>query len=672
MTDQGPLHLDVETRSCVDLKKVGAARYAEDPSTRIILGSYRFGDGPVRRWRGEEIPDEVFNHVADGGRVIAHNAMFERSIWNTRVGGGNVRMLPDQMDCTLARGAAMGLPQSLDALGSALNAPIQKDKDGYRVMMRMCKPKAGTTDQWHEDPADLERLAAYCDRDVLSECDVESRVPQLSDRERRIWVLNQTFNDRGVAIDLPLAAKAQAIVDYAKKEADRRMWRLTGGAVSTCGQTAKIVAWLADRGIPCTSVADGETEELIASADIFDDETAIEVINLRRASVKAFKFAAMLAATCRDGRVRGTIAYHAAHTGRDAGRIIQPQNFKRLDDDAGDPEKVRIAVQLLTNGGFVSAADAHDALEVITGDVLDTLSVCARAMIICDPGKKLVGGDFSNIEGRVAAWLAGAAWKLQAFRDYDAGVGPDLYKVTAAKVLGKATADITKTERQVSGKVTELACGYQGMLNALKKMAAKQKGLKVSDAALLAAGRGWRAENPEIVAAWRELEDAVIDAVSNPGVVIVVMGGRVRYVMQGDFLFCMLPSGRVMSYAQPRVAWTKKKIKTDDGDEIEINKRSVSYWGVHQGRFCKQDLYGGAEFNHVVQGTARDILYDAALRVEAAGYKLVLPVHDELLAEVPADFGSASHFESLMSHPEAWFAGLPLTTKAWEDTRYVK
>ena len=331
------LHLDLETRSAADLKKVGAHRYAEDPTTRILCGSYRFDDGPVKRWIGHRPDYAVIRHIEEGGTVCGHNAIFERSVLNASGALGAVSLEPEQQDCTMARGLAHGLPASLDALGTAIKAPITKDKDGHRLMLKLCK--ACTAEP---TPEELARLAAYCDQDVEAECAIDARVPALSERERQIWILDQRMNDRGFRVDVPTVAKAQAVVEYAKKRADERMWRLTNGAISTCNQTAKIVDFLAARGIACTSVADGETDELIAQADIFDDQTAIDILNLRRTSVKAFKFPAMLAAACRDQRVRGSMAYHGAHTGRWAGRVVQPQNFKRLDEDAGDPEKVKL------------------------------------------------------------------------------------------------------------------------------------------------------------------------------------------------------------------------------------------------------------------------------------------------------------------------------------------
>ena len=668
---RGPLHIDFETRSAVDLKKAGMYRYAEDPTTEIILASYRFGDEPVKRWRGAIPPDEVTGHIALGGKMIGHNQGFERVIWNAKIAPlTRVYLAPDQQDCTMSRASAMGLPASLDNLGSALKLGFQKDKQGHALMLRMCKPKTLEPLTWHEAPDELDRLAAYCDRDVETECDADAHLPALSERERRVWELDQRINDRGVAIDVPRVRAALDAVEVAKKAADREMWRLTNGAVKKTTEAKKLVDWLTAQGIECESIADGEIDDIILKSQMLAHPNAEAAVRLRRASAGAFKFQAMLAQACRDGRVRGSLSYHATMGGRWAGRGMQPQNFKRMDTD----EEVAWAAQAvdLLGDPRISAADVLTAIEMFTGQpALEVLSLCARPMLVAAPGKKLIDADFSNIEGRINAWLAGEDWKLQAFRDYDAGVGPDLYKVTASRVLGKPVEEITKAERQNQGKVPELACGYQGGVHAFQKMGAKY-GVSIPDSHALQIVRGYREANPMIVQSWYDLQNAALEAVGAPGCVVSVLRDKIRYFCNGDFLFCQLPSGRVISYASPRIEWKTRNI-TVDGENIELNGYGISYWGSKNGRLLKLDLYGGAQCAHVVSGTARDLLVEAMFAVEDEGYELVLTVHDELLAEVGHNFGSAAHFESIIQKKRpAWIGDMPMVSKAWEDVLYVK
>ena len=452
------LHVDIETRSAIDLRKAGAHRYAQDPTTSIVCGSYRFDDGPIASWRGTEIPYEVVEHLALGGKMIGHNQQFERVVMSEWLGQP---IDPRQQDCTMSRGLALGLPASLEQMGAALGAKIQKDKEGHRLMMTMCKPRAlneNGTPTWWEDDDKIVRLGAYCDQDVAAECAIDGLLPPLSDRERRVWELDQRINDRGVAVDVPMVRKALAVVTAASKNADKDMWRLTNGAVNRCTETAKIVSWIAAQGVPCESVAKGEVDDLIVGADLFDKPVVAEVVRLRRATARSStaKYQAMLNTVCRDGRVRGSLAYHKAHTGRWAGSGMQPQNFPRVDDQGA----VEAALALL--GSDMPVIELVDTINFLVGPTIEVLSKCLRAMIVADPGNKLLGGDFSNIEGRINAWLAGKAWKLQAFRDYDAGVGPDLYRVMAALTLEKPVEEVTAIDRQIYGKVPELLLGFQG------------------------------------------------------------------------------------------------------------------------------------------------------------------------------------------------------------------
>ena len=649
-------HIDFETRSTVGLRKAGMYRYAEDPTTEIVCMSWRLGDGPVQRWRPRDgnLPWPLIEALHNyGGQMIAHNAGFERVIWNEFFDEWAVA--PSGQDCTLSRAVAMGLPASLENLGAAIDADIQKDKDGHRLMLKMCKPKTLEPLTWHEDPADVERLQAYCDQDVRSECSIDARLPPLSERERRVWELDQRINDRGVAIDLPLVRRAQTAVTAAKRSADDHIWRLTGGAVRKCTEVGKIIAWLGARGIATKTVADSEMDDLLLATELFDDPVAAEVLGLRRASAKAFKFQAMLDTVCRDGRVRGSLAYHGTTSGRWAGRGVQFHNMKRIETDE-DTENVTAAIAELQAGKPPSS--------------LDTLSMAARPMIIAPPGRKLVWGDYSNIEGRLNAWLAGEAWKLKAFCDFDAGVGPDLYKVMAGRVLEKHVDDVTRDNRQLHGKVPELAGGFGGGRAAFLKSAEKA-GVKMSGRQAEEIKVMWRAENPAIVQSWWELQDAAIEAVSNVGTVVPCLRGRVSYVSNGGFLFCRLPSSRVISYPKPSVAW-KSRIITIDGDEVEINSRGVSYWGNDQGRWTKCDLYGGLQCAHVVSGTARDVMVEGLFNVEAAGYPVILHIHDEAISEVDAGFGSADEYAALLAKPIAWLPDFPLVAKGEEGNRYLK
>lgn len=655
------MHVDLETRSAVDLKKVGAHRYAEDPTTAIVCGSARFGEGPVLSWVGEALPADVFHHLARHGQMVGHNQQFERVILNARLRLG---IEPEDQDCTMARAAAMGLPHSLEGVGTALNLKFQKDKQGHALMLKMCKPRTREPLTWHDDPDELARLSAYCDRDVLTEADADRHLPPLSERERRVWRLDQRINDRGFAVDLRAVQAAYDCVAGAQRDADRRLWELTDGAVAKVSQVKRLVDWLGSQGVHCESVADSEIDDLIVYSELVGKPNAEAAVRLRRVSAGAFKFEAMLRAVCADGRIRGCLQYHGTHGGRWAGRVVQPHNFKRIDTD-DEAERVQKALWALEQ------SEPLEALRLVDDKPLEVLTLCARPMIVAPSGKKLVDADFSNIEGRVCAWFADAWWKLEAFRKFDRKEGPDIYRVNAADTLEKPIEDVTADERQEIGKVGELSGQFQGGKRAVQKKA-REFGIEMSDAKAMRIINGWRATNVEIVNMWPVLQQAAIDAVQAPGVQVSILGDRIRYVCNGEFLFCRLPSGRVISYARPKVGW-KRKIIDADGEKIEFDSYGLSFWGQKNGRWIEIDAYGGMLCAHIVSGTARDVLVEAMFAVEAAGYPIILTVHDEILCEVDEGFGSATDFEQviLANRPE-WVAGLPLVCKAWADRRYSK
>lgn len=726
---------DFETGSACDLKKAGVHKYAQHPSTRVWCMSWWFvGTHVMQRWHpGDPDPTALLDHVENGGKVGVHNAIFERTIWNELVRRRYCPHWPllriEQQDCTMARAATISIPQSLDIVAKVVGAKAMKDMEGHALMMKMARPRkinADGTLVWWDTPENLVRLDAYCDQDVVTETDIDGRLPALSAAEHQVWELDQRINDRGIQLDIPVIERAIEVREIAKRSLNARMKELTGGAVAKCTEVAKLVAWIAAQGVPCESVAKGEQEDLIVAAT--DKPAVLEAIELRQAASKTntSKLDAMLACACDDGRARGLLAYHGTNTGRWAGRLIQPQNFKRVDVEK-EGNKVAGAIALIET---LPSHDAHDMIAMLHGSPMDVLAKTLRSMIVARPGNTLKGCDLANIEGRLQAWIASEQWKLDAFRAYDEGAGPDLYCVAYGKAFGEDPREVKKqNDKRQIGKVMELALGYQGSVGSFISMG-KVYGLKPAPlvpvivevapeqydlwrsryakardkrglpedqwAAVKTVVTGWRTQHSNIVQSWWDLQDAAVEAVEAPGQVVPVLDGRVAYVKGGGFLYCRLPSGRLLAYCNPRlVTYREVWIEMPDGEAIDAEgflpfdfdlyaalggqrKERVrhrvdydGYDGEHR-RWASFALYGGMQFNHVVQGTARDVMADGMLRAEAAGYSLVLTVHDEVLDESPEWFGSADELAALMTAGEPWLAGCPLAAKAWEGARYAK
>lgn len=701
-------HIDFETKSDRDLKKTGVHAYTEGPHTGVYTLRWRLVDTENKwivasgDWRpGREDPLELLVHIESGGMVVAHNAIFERTIWNYVVRRDNPHwpeLKIEQQDCTMARAAAMALPQGLDMLAAVLKTPVQKDKDGYALMLKMCRPRGfdNGVPIFDRDPEHIDRLSQYCGVDVDTECAVDEGLPYLSPTERRVWELDQRINDRGVLIDERAVQRAADVASEAVKRANERIWHLTDGDVKSVNQVGVIVEWLNKRGIPCESVAKGEHEELTTGAEILGDDDAKEVVAIRRAAGKASaaKYRAMQHSVCRDGRIRGMLNYHGAGPGRWAGRLVQPQNLPRVDPDRDLPRVETLHEFLETR---MSAREIVDSLEMLGIEPLDTLSKALRSMFIAGPGNSLRGGDYSNIEGRLNAWISGEEWKLRAFREYDEGTGPDLYLLSYSRSFGTDVDKVTKPQRQI-GKVQELALGYQGSVGAYLNMAANyfiqphdvaktareavsdeqwraaeekygtrnSYGLDMFDwTGLFVTVSNWRAAHPNLVQGWWDLQDAAIAAVGTPGTKHYAYDGKAAYIAANGFLFCQLPSKRVIAYASPRLldvgSEGRRKLQIEYDAVDSVTKR----WGP-------QRLYGGLQCNNVVQGTARDVMVNGMFAAEEAGYPLILTVHDELLAETSEQFGSVEEFKRLMLSPIPWLQGCPLSAAAWEAKRYVK
>lgn len=618
----------------------------------------------------------------------------------------------------MSRAAAIAHPQALEKLGIALGTDFQKDMEGHRLMMQMSRPRRFNPDgtvTWWDEPEKYDRNMTYCEQDVEVETAAHLQIPPLSEKERRVWEFDQLINERGVCIDVAAAERAASLVEYAKKRNDAVMRQLTDRNVPKCSNDRAIIAWLNGRGIECDSLAKGEVEDVVFLAQTALDNDAHDVIKLRQAAWKTStaKYKAMTQCVSRDHRIRGLLNYHGASTGRWAGRLVQPQNFPRVD-----PDDKFLQTRIGYLHDVLAANDprqSYDAIADIYGplEVLELLSKALRSMIVAGPGKKFVGGDFSNIEGRVNSWLAGETWKLQAFADYDAGTGPDLYKLAYARSFGVPVDTVGKGQKRQIGKVQELALGYQGGIGAYLTMGTtygvnpfalslpvyeatpaeqwdataaryhapgvRRHGLFEREwTTLQVLVDNWRKANGAVVQAWWNYQDAAIEAVGAPGNVVYPQHTqRVAYYSDGRCLWCVLPSGRSLCYASPElVEEYAEYYHAESGEMRQRLRRKVTFWGIDSRtrQWSKQSLYGGLQCENIVQAVSRDIMVDAMFRVEQAGYPVVLTVHDEILAE-PDAWDAAKNetdFAALMSVKDSVYDGLPLSVGAWEDTRYVK
>ena len=703
MTDV--LHIDGETRSPVDLIKAGLYVYFDDPDTDVWCVCYAMNNGEVGLWvPGMPVPPMIAAHIAMGGICIAHNAAFERIMFIKILGPRYGWPVPDlnQWRCTMAQCLAMAMPAALDDACRVVGAKHKKDAAGSRLMKQMAKPRKPRKDEdptklyWWDDEDRKRRLFAYCADDVRAERSLDALILPLRDEEQDLWCLDQIINDRGVAIDLALVTSAIGLVEQGKTVLDREMRKVTVGEVSSTSAINELKAWLRDwHGIDCSDgLAKDRIAELLIHADLPD--TARKALELRSEGSKlsVTKAEALLRSTQADGRARGLLQYHAANTGRWGGRRFQPQNLKRpvIKD-------IETAIRLIKTGDYQLVAAAYDNVLGVIGDTI-------RGMVCAGPGNVLFDADYSNIEGRVLAWLAGEIWKIRAFEAFDRGEGHDLYNITASGIIGKAVELIDDDERQGYGKVPELALGYQGGVGAFQTMAAGygvDTGAKYDDLMASVAETvieraeynwsswgsrtgiaehdwlsaemiklAWRERHPKTVEFWTDMEDAAKAAINNPGSKFTV--GKIAFVKNGSTLQMILPSGRALTYMFPSLKM-KKTIWTD-ADEKPVYKLTICYWAVDSNNYqwCEHTTYGGKLVENACQAVARDILAGALFALETVGFKTVLTIHDEVVVEMPSSFGpnDLSTFERVMRAPRKWAQGLPIFAKGWIGPRFKK
>lgn len=670
------LHIDFETRSTVDLREVGLYNYARHPTTDVWCMAWAIGDMEPEVWKaGESLPGQVWHHVADGLPVYAHNAPFELSVWNNcdQQTFDWPELKPEQTYCTMAMAYAMGLPGSLEDAALAMGLHAHKDAEGRALMLRMCRPRSTKNGEviWWGEQEKLDRLYAYCQQDVRVERELHKRLMPLSARERKVWLLDYKINQRGVQIDMPSVKAAIKMADTVKEQCNDRLAEVTNGAATTVTALAPLKEWLNEQG--CHEALVGLAKQDVADMLAKDDlpPAVREALTLRQEAGKASnaKFNVMERQAGEDGRLRNMYQYHGAATGRWAGRAVQTHNLPRNMPKAEVVERI---LELVREG-------KHEAIDALYGPPLTMVSSCLRSFFVAPPGKRIISGDFANVEGRGQAWFAGEQWKLAAFKAADEKRGPGIYELTYAKSFGVPVESVKNPseERQV-GKVMELAFGYQGGVGSFHVMA-KTYGVKVSDEKADQFKEAWRSAHPRIKSGWYEIQGAAINAVQNPDTPFTCghVGRQATFKKVGSFLWCLLPSGRVICYPYPKI------LQGDFGPQLtymtvpsqeDRRKGKIIYDPLNASNWARTSTYGGSLFNNIVQGFCRDILADAMLRMDEAGAAVVLHTHDDANLEVDEAKaeGARLAMQDIMRTPPAWAAGFPLYAECGIMKRYGK
>jgi DNA polymerase len=652
------LHRDYETRSTSLLKAVGIHRYTADPRTEVLYVAYAVDHDPVQGWTpGDPLPPEFVEAAGNPSWVVAaHNDAFESAVeqhilhprYNWPV------IPPHRHRCTMAMALAAGLPPRLSAAADALELANRKDAAGERLMHQMSKPRRPHKDEdpagtyWFDDQERLDRLCSYSKQDTETERELYYRLPALSPAEQAIWLLSNTINARGFYVYRKFAEAARLIAQAAGPEIDAELAEATGGIVNGINQITRLLDWLQQQGCTAKKLDRKAIERQLEGEDLPSPVRRVLELRLGGAQAAVKKIDALLARAGDDDRVRGAFRFHGAGTGRWAGEGFQPQNLKRpLAED------LDAAIAAISTGDYQHVRSLYTRPLSIVGD-------CSRSMICAAPGHMLIGADFSSIESRVLAWVAGEEWKLDAYRRYDATRDPraEPYCTTACRIfrVSDGSFDKNSPERNI-GKTCDLAFGYMGGLNAWRKFEPE----KFADAEVEQFKKEWRAAHLKIKRFWYDIDRAAWTAVRERG--RIVRCGRVVFKCGGAVLQLKLPSGRKLSYPQPRII----------GDQREQHVVFADN-GAGQFKDCRHGngAYGGLWTENVVSGIARDLLAEAMQRIEAAGYPIVLHVHDEIVCEVPDGFGSTDEFTRLMTRKPAWALELPIAASAWTGSRYCK
>lgn len=653
------LFIDVETYSSVDIKESGAYKYIESPDFEILMIGYALDDGQVKivdLAQGEEMPEEFEEALLDPDCVkVAHNAVFERLSFK-RIG---YNVPAEQWYCTSVKAAYCGLPLSLDGVSKALNLTDKKLDTGKALIKYFSCPCKATrvngmrTRNYPEHaPEKWEMYKEYNKYDVLAEREIFKRLEAyiIPDIERKMYVLDQNINDRGILVDMELAESAIAVDNTYTSILTQHAQQLT--RLENPNSPAQIRQWI-EKATGCVVMSLSKETMPDLMKEFADYPDVIELLNIRKKLSKTSikKYYAMLNCAMKDHRVRGTFQFYGANrTGRWAGRLLQLQNLSK-----NHISHIEVPREMIR-------ARDWESVEMMYDDVADILSQLVRTALIASPGKVFSVADFSAIEARVISWLANEKWRMDVFR----GDGK-IYEATGAKMFNVPISAITKgSVLRDKSKISELALGYEGSLGALKRMGGERMGL--SDTEMMSLVRKWRSANPAIVDMWKEIDEASKEAVRYQRPVSCTCR-NIIFDCNGEFMTIQLPSGRKLFYYGPK--FKDKKIGCST-----MPTRVLCYQGVVQEtkQWGEIDTYGGKLTENIVQAISRDLLGNSMLNLEANDYHPVCHIHDEVLCEVPEENAQAYYEEmaSIMGTPPEWASDLPLRADGYTTPFYLK
>jgi len=670
------VHFDFETYSECNIFDAGAWAYAEHPSTRVLCMAYTYGEDDPKLWLpGDKLPCFMKDGATDY-ELHAWNCFFEWVIWT------HVMKIPtpplSKWHDTAALASAMALPRALGNCGEALGMGegVSKNKRGKELIKLLSIPN-----KKNGDPALLREMYEYCKQDVVAERAISKVLLPLNETERRVFILDQIVNIRGIGADVKTVSKGINLYEQAQRETRDKLKQITG--LDNPGSQKQFLDWMVDKGLIIDNCQKATLQAVLGVNDAKGVHEAIR-LRLKLAKTAPKKFQSIQTRVGGGSRLHGNVMYHGASTGRWSSTGVNLQNIARPTLDAD------LCIDMIQQE-TLALFDYADTCPI------EALSSSVRGMLVPSEGKKFIVGDYASIESRALAWLAGQEDKLEVFRGHG-----KMYEHAASKIFHIPIDEVTKDQRFL-GKISELACGYGGGAGAFNIMATAY-GTEISHGDAEKIKQEWRLANAKIVAFWYEIEQASKDAILEGG---EFKAQGISFTVKNNFLWCKLPSGRLLAYHRPKVTfkkvWCYKTLETDTSPQMmflynpldykceadflrdaeqagvkpyHFTAVNIDFWGVNSKnrKWSNLQTYGGKLVENITQAVARDLMAESMLLLEEAGFKIVLTVHDEIITEVDIDDKNrtAERFTTIMERPPKWASGLPIKVEAYEATRYRK